>query len=126
MRLLESELPSLVTRLRAISNDKVVAMRRAVLWLRDYFVYKDMYNPDADHRAQLLGTGRPQQDAFLLLALALEARARALGRLPEPPTTWRARNLRLLGAQDERAKLIFACAGASSGCRRHGHAEQAT
>ena len=39
-------------------------------------VYKDMYSPDADERRELLKAGRPNQDAFLLLAMALEARAR--------------------------------------------------
>lgn len=39
------------------------------------------------------------QDAFLLLALALEARARSLGALPpEIPAAWRTRNAKLLGA----------------------------
>ena len=70
-------------------------VRRAVLWVRDYFIYKDMYNPSASHRAELLGTGRKNQDAFLLLALALEGRARALGKLKDGPG-WRERNLKLL------------------------------
>ena len=61
------------------------AVQRAVLWVRDYFVYKDMYNPNADDRAELLASGRRGQDAFLLLTKALEARARALGRLRSPP-----------------------------------------
>ena len=90
-------------------------MRQAVLWLRDYFVYKDMFNPDAAERARLMGLGRPGQDAFLLLALHLEQRARALGRLPDdgytpPPdagggggTSWRRRNAKLLGAYGGRA-----------------------
>ena len=60
-----------------------------------------MYNPDASHRAHLLGMGRPMQDAFLLLALTLEDRARRLGRLPADDTDaangWRARNLNILG-----------------------------
>ena len=42
-----------------------------------------MYSPDADERRELLKAGRPNQDAFLLLALALEARARSLGRLQD-------------------------------------------
>ena len=53
-------------------------MRRVVMWLRDYFVYKDMYNPSRDGRRQLLQMGRPGQDGFLLLAKALEERALTL------------------------------------------------
>ena len=53
-------------------------MQRLVLKVRDFFVYKDMYNPNARYRRELLETGRPGQDAFLLLAKALEAKARAL------------------------------------------------
>ena len=52
-----------------------------------------------DHR--WFAAGRPGQDAFLLLALALEQRARELGRLREPETTWRQRNLRLLGVAEK-------------------------
>ena len=85
VRLAEAELPRLVQRLRAIPPAAVAAMQRAVLWVRDYFVYKDMYNPNADDRAELLASGRRGQDAFLLLTKALEARARALGRLRSPP-----------------------------------------
>ena len=85
VRLAEAELPQLVQRLRAIPPAAVAAMQRAVLWVRDYFVYKDMYNPNADDRAELLASGRRGQDAFLLLTKALEARARALGRLRSPP-----------------------------------------
>ena len=40
----------------------------------------------------------PVPGAFLLITLALEARARALGNLVEPETTWRARNAALLDA----------------------------
>ena len=96
VRLLEAELPLLVRKLRAISPAEIVRMRRRVLWVRDYFVYKDMYQPDASERRELLEAGRPGQDAFLLLTLALEARARALDRLPEPEAVWRSRNRRLL------------------------------
>ena len=60
--------------------------------------YKDMFNPNTAERAEMQSLGRPKQDAFLLLILALEARARALGRIPEPEAVWRARNMRLLGA----------------------------
>ena len=82
--------------LRAVPPAKVAAMQRAVLWVRDYFVYKDMYNPSASSRAELLSAGRPRQDAFLLIALALEGRARALGKLVDVPE-WRQRNRELLG-----------------------------
>ena len=71
--------------LRAVPPAKVAAMQRAVLWVRDYFVYKDVYNPDAANRRRLLASGRPGQDAFLLLVKALEARARGLGRLHGAP-----------------------------------------
>ena len=71
--------------LRALPPAKVAAMQRAVLWVRDYFVYKDVYNPDAANRRRLLASGRPGQDAFLLLVKALEARARGLGRLHGAP-----------------------------------------
>jgi len=64
---------------------KLAAMQRAVLWVRDYFVYKDMYNPDAANRRRLLASGRPGQDAFLLLVKVLETRARGLGRLHGKP-----------------------------------------
>ena len=110
VRIAEQDLPNLVPTLKAITPEEVLRMRQAVLWLRDYFVYKDMFNPDAAERARLMGLGRPGQDAFLLLALHLEQRARALGRLPDdgytpPPdagggggTSWRRRNAKLLGA----------------------------
>ena len=47
IRLPEAELPQLVTRLRAVPAERVVQLRRLCLWLRDYFVYKDMPNPYA-------------------------------------------------------------------------------
>jgi hypothetical protein len=50
-------------------------MHKATLQVRDFFVYKDMYNPDVADRRQLLQSGRPGRDAFLLLTAALEARA---------------------------------------------------
>jgi len=77
LRLREVELPQLVTRLRAVTPATIRRLRRAALWVRDYFVYKDMYNPSREERRQLLDMGRPGQDAFLLLARTLEARARA-------------------------------------------------
>ena len=85
-------------------------MRRNVLLLRDYFVYKDMYNPSAKWRRQLLsGIGRPGQDAFLLLALALEARARALGRLRASGEDEDARRIRIrkmLGWPDDPSGVL--------------------
>ena len=97
LRLMEADLPDLVKVLRAVPRRRIEELRRAALWARDYFVYKDMYSPDADERRELLKAGRPNQDAFLLLAMALEARARDLGRLPANPAAWRPRNRRLLG-----------------------------
>jgi hypothetical protein len=99
IRLAEAELPDLVKVLRAVPPAAVERMRKLVLWVRDYFIYKDMYNPSAPSRRELTSAGRPGQDAFLLITLALEARARALGKLIEPDTTWRARNAALLDAQ---------------------------
>ena len=101
VRVAEQQLPRLVTRLRAVPPAAVAALQRNALWVRDYFVYKDMYNPSAKYRKELLNAGRPEQDAFLLLTLALEHRARKLGRLREPEKVWRGRNLRLLGAADK-------------------------
>ena len=97
VRVGEGELPLLVQRLKAIPNERRVAMRRLVLRLRDYFVYKDMYNPDVRDRKELLSLGRPRQDAFLLLVLGLEARARQLGKLPADRSAWHARAQRMLG-----------------------------
>ena len=103
IRLTEAELPELVNKLKAVPPKRVKKMRRAVLWLRDYFIYKDMYNPNARERAELTSTGRVGQDGFLILALALEARARKLGKLDEKESVWRARNTRLLGAAGKAA-----------------------
>ena len=96
LRLMESDLPRLVKVLRAVPPARIRELRRAALWARDYFVYKDMYNPSASSRTELLGAGRPGQDAFLLITLALEGRARSLGKLIDAPD-WRQRNLKLLG-----------------------------
>jgi len=96
LRLAEAELPRLVQMLRAVPAARIRELRRAALWARDYFVYKDMYNPSAGSRTELLSAGRPRQDAFLLITLALEGRARALGKLVDVPD-WRQRNLKLLG-----------------------------
>ena len=97
VRIAEDGLRSLVSTLKAIPQSRVAEMRARVLLVRDYFVYKDMYSPDADERRELLKAGRPNQDAFLLLAMALEARARDLGRLPKAVEAWRPRNRKLLG-----------------------------
>jgi len=82
VRVAEGELPQLLGKLDALPPARIVAMRRAALRVRDYFVYKDMFNPSRDNRAALLSEGRRGQYAFLLLALALEDRARSLGKLP--------------------------------------------
>mgnify|MGYP006102210393 CR=1 FL=1 len=116
VRLLESELPDLVRLLRAVPARRIARMRRVVLWVRDYFVYKDMFNPSAKDRAELTAAGRPGQDAFLLTALALEARARALGRLPEESDAgWRTRNTKLLGAAGQVAARVFRKGGGAGG-----------
>ena len=62
VRIAEDGLRSLVTVLKAIPQSRVAEMRARVLLVRDYFVYKDMYSPDADERRELLG-GPPDQDA---------------------------------------------------------------
>ena len=95
VRIDEKDLPDLVTKLRAIPPSAVARMRRNVLLLRDYFVYKDMFNPDREHRKALLSLGRPAQDAFLLLTLALESRARALGRIADGAETAAMRSHRI-------------------------------
>jgi hypothetical protein len=122
VRVAEGELDKLLDKLGALPPDRVVAMRRAVLRVRDYFVYKvplaeqprssrhdtpapstispssqDMYNPSRDNRAALLGEGQRGQDAFLLLALALEERARSLGKLPRASADDAQRHARMLG-----------------------------
>ena len=62
--------------------------------------------------------GRVGQDAFLLLTLALEARARALGALPaEPRPAWVARNAKLLGAAGATAERAFAATAPVEGAR---------
>ena len=99
LRLPEVRLPQLIMTLRAVSAARVRSMRALCMKLRDYFIYKDMYNPEAAHRMQLLATGRRGQDGFLLLALALEARARSLGKLPADDASWLPRNRRLLGVE---------------------------
>jgi len=100
IRLAEADLPEMVNILLAVPAAKVLAMRRNVLKVRDYFIYKDMYNPDRFERSKLLAAGRAGQDGFLMLTLALEARARRLGVLSEPEQLWKARNRALLGNLD--------------------------
>jgi len=96
VRIAEAQLHTLVDVLAAIPKKRVLQLRRVVMHVRDYFIYKDMYNPSKEHRARLLRLGRPKQDAFLLLALGLEAKARALGKLSERGSEWRSRNRALL------------------------------
>lgn len=75
VRIPEAQLPRLLEHLSSIPADRVDRMHKATLQVRDFFVYKDMYNPDVADRRQLLQSGRPGRDAFLLLTAALEARA---------------------------------------------------
>ena len=75
IRIPEAELPSLLDVLGNISQDRVMDLRKAALSVRDYFIYKDMYNPSAESRRNLLETGMAFKDAFWLLIRALEARA---------------------------------------------------
>jgi len=72
-------------------------MQKTLHLARDYFVWKEVYSPYRYHRKDFLAAGRPGQDAFLLLTLALEAKARALGRLPGDEGRWQYRNRELLG-----------------------------
>ena len=81
VRIHESQLHTLLPVLDAISAPRVSAMRAAGRRVRDYFVYKDMYNPDAADRAALLSSGERGADAFGMIARALERRARRLGKL---------------------------------------------
>jgi hypothetical protein len=103
VRLPEARLHELVDVLLAIPEPEVRRLQANALLVRDYFIYKDMYpglynTPHAkpQHaRADLLAAGRPGEDAFLLLALALEVRARAIGTLSRGGD-WQARNRLLL------------------------------
>ena len=68
---------------------QVARMQRHALWVRDFFVYKDMYNPDGPGRRDLLRRGRSGHDGFLMLAKALETKARALGKqIPQTHVAW--------------------------------------
>ena len=53
------------------------AVRQVVRRVADYFIYKDMYNPNAADRRRLLASGQPGKDGFFLLAKTLAARAEA-------------------------------------------------
>lgn len=101
IRLPEARLHELVDVLVAVPDEEVRRLQSNALRVRDYFIYKDMYNPTTrrDRRDVLLALGRPRQDAFLLLTLALEARARAIGKLRNGSRDWWTRNRRLLRAR---------------------------
>jgi hypothetical protein len=120
VRIAEAELHNLVPILKAVPPARVRRMRRVVLWLRDYFVYKDMYNPSPTSRRQLLASGREGQDAFLLLTLALEARARALGRLPRDRSAWQPRSQLMLQASGKE-QASFSSAADDVVSRPHEH-----
>ena len=91
LRLPEAELPRVLEALDAVTAPRLRAMQAAALRVRDYFVYKDMYNPDVEDRKQLLETGARGRDAFWLIARSLLVRARAVlpavGRTP-PIASW--------------------------------------
>lgn len=94
------ELPanaSLPQILDAVPPAQLRALQQAALRVRDYFVYKDLYSPYRYARKDLLDRGREGQDALLLFALALEARARQLHKMPPTSAETVARNRRLLG-----------------------------
>lgn len=75
LRVREADLASLVRILEAVSAERLASLQRGVLRVRDYFVWKDVYNPDGADRRSLLSAGRPGHDGFLLLVAALEDRA---------------------------------------------------
>lgn len=79
VRIAEAEQHKMLDRLSAISLQKIGRMQQLILRIRDFFVYKDMYNPNSPDRHSLLGMGQPGYDAFLLLTKALEVKARATG-----------------------------------------------
>ena len=99
VRVPEKDVLKLADILSAIPLERVQRLHKNTLIARDYFVYKDMYNPNRHIRKKLLEEGRPHQDAFLLLTLNLEARARALGKLPR--RGWRNRAKQMLGGAEE-------------------------
>jgi len=75
VRIREAELPRMVEILMAIPASRVAQLQRAGLRVRDFFVYKDMYNPNQADRQALLASGVPGHDAFVLIIAALESRA---------------------------------------------------
>lgn len=95
VRVAEADLLNLAKILKAIPQERVRTLHANTLIVRDYFVYKDMYNPNIHIRRKLLKEGRAKQDAFLLLTLNLEARARDLGKLPRKG--WRHRTKKMMG-----------------------------
>ena len=110
LRVPESELPRLLEHLDAVSPARLAKLQTAVIRARDYFVYKDVWSRYRYMRAEIMSRGRAGQDAFLMLALGLEARARRLGallprkemqhrrlQLQLTHTQWLARNRALLG-----------------------------
>eukprot|EP00966_Prymnesium_polylepis_P141305 3263475-Prymnesium_polylepis.1 len=104
VRIAEAEQHTMVERLAAIPRRQVARMQRLVLRVRDYFVYKDMYNPDRRDRRALLQAGRSGHDAFLLLAKALEAKARAIGVRVPPSSPLASSNRELEAEAGERPK----------------------
>mmetsp|Transcript_22789 Transcript_22789/g.69724 ORF Transcript_22789/g.69724 Transcript_22789/m.69724 type:complete len:121 (+) Transcript_22789:2478-2840(+) len=96
VRIVEAQLPELLQILDAVPLHQLRKMQEATLRVRDYFVYKDIFSPYRYMRNGLLSKGLEGQDALLLLALSLEARARDVGKLGRMTTDVRARNRRLL------------------------------
>ena len=81
IRIPERELPNLMEHLDGITPAMLAKYQRNVLWVRDYFVYKDVWSSYRYVRKDLMGRGRAGHDAFLMLALGLEARAHQIGAL---------------------------------------------
>ena len=98
IRLRESELPRLLDHLDAISPLQLRRYQRNILLVRDYFIYKDLWTVRPHIRTELVGRGAAGQDAFLMLALALEGKARQIGALRSRLTQaqWLGRNRALL------------------------------
>ena len=80
-----------------------------MLWVRDYFVYKDLWSSYRYMRHEVMSRGRVGHDAFLMLALGLEGRARQMGAFSPlhgarsgtrlTHAQWLARNQELLGVR---------------------------
>ncbi|KAL1519387.1 hypothetical protein AB1Y20_022912 [Prymnesium parvum] len=81
IRVPEGDLPRLLEYLDSVSHEQLMRYQRNVLWVRDYYVYKDLWSSYRFVRKELMSRGRAGQDAFLMLALALEGRARTIGTL---------------------------------------------